>query len=93
MTDDTVARIDATADVGVEITDALGYDAREDVEVYVSRPELSPLSSNERHSTLTVRGEDAEVGIELDGEALDGLLDALYHVQQVHREEGREGPE
>jgi len=48
-------------------------------------PDQRPLSSAETHATLRLVGDDVRVRIELDGEALDALADALYHAQRGDR--------
>ncbi|MDS0220874.1 hypothetical protein NDI54_05835 [Haloarcula sp. S1AR25-5A] len=41
-------------------------------------PDRRPLSSAEPHATLRLAGDDVRVAVELDGEALDALADALH---------------
>jgi len=53
-------------------------------DVYVNRPVNTPLSTAETHATLNVVTDDGRVTVELNGETLDALADALYRTQQSH---------
>jgi methyl coenzyme M reductase subunit D len=73
-----VEGVDATARVAdgrvamvAQVTDTL----------YVETPGRRPLSVHESHCTLRVEADDVRVTIDLDGEGLDALVDALYHAQ------------
>jgi hypothetical protein len=43
-----------------------------------------PLSTAEPHLSLFVKGEDFATEIELDGEQMDALADAVYHIQNEY---------
>jgi len=43
-----------------------------------------PLSTAEPHLSLFVSGEDFATEIELDGEQLDALADAIYNIQSQY---------
>lgn len=59
-------------------------DCDRDADVFVSRPDATPLSVGETHATLKVATDDGTVEIELNGETLDGVIDALHDIQQFH---------
>lgn len=75
----TIGDVDATANVEdgrvsmtAAVTDSL----------YVETPERRPLSQREPHLTLRVVDDGVRVTLDLDGEQLDALADALYQAQQ-----------
>jgi len=61
----------------VEITDT-----DRDANLYVDGPNNKPLSKTEPHASLVISAENSHGEIQLDGEQLDALIDALYHIQQ-----------
>lgn len=70
---------DATNHLDVSFSDR-------DADVYLSRPRNTPLSVDGTHAMLKVATEDAVVDVELNGEELDAVVDALTNIQQYHRE-------
>lgn len=79
---ETVEDVDVTLGI-VEGRVAMSADVEADLRVHT--PDQQPLSTIEPHATLRVADGDVRVAIELDGEALDGLADALYHAQEGDR--------
>lgn len=74
------------ATVGLEVEQRDGrvrmFDSGE-ADLYVTHPRHSrPLSTTQTHATLSVVRDGSEVSIDLDGEALDALVDELYAIQQ-----------
>jgi len=75
----TIDDVDATAEVEdgrVSMTAAVTDCLR------VETPKHTPLSAREPHLTLRVVDDGVRVTVDLDGEQLDALADALYHAQQ-----------
>lgn len=72
---------DATATVGI-VDDRVAMSADGDVSVILESPDNQPLSRAETHATLRVVGDDYRASVELDGDALDALTDALADVQE-----------
>lgn len=72
----------AVAPAEVEVRDGrLSMETRVVARINVIEPEVEPLSAREPQARLYIAGDDVSVDIELDAEALDGLVDALYDLQ------------
>jgi hypothetical protein len=70
---DATAKIeDGRVSMTAAVTDALR----------VETPEHTPLSAREPHLTLRVVDDGVRVTLDLDGEDLDALADAVYQAQQ-----------
>lgn len=82
-----------TADVVAELVDGrLTMHTEDDMVVYLSWPEETPLSRREPHAHLHVDGDDAlDVEVELTGEHLDVLTDACRRAQRHHGREESDG--
>jgi hypothetical protein len=81
----TETGVDAAVSIEYDATDTLTLSAEDrDATMYVTRPELSPLSSAETHATLKIATDDGTVEVGLNGETLDSVLDALRHIQEHH---------
>lgn len=82
----TSAKIDG-ADATVGIVDGrVSMSAQVETALRVETPDRTPLSTPEPHLTLRVAGDDVRAVIDLDGEGLDALADAIHHAQQELRE-------
>lgn len=54
-----------------------------DIGLRVNTPDpYPPLSAGEPHATLSITGEELNVDVVLDGEALDALAEALAQIQR-----------
>lgn len=83
-TDEEIDDVDATA----KVTDGrVSMCAQISSELLVQAPDTMPLSANEPHLTLRVADDDVCVTVDLDGEALDELGDAIHTVQRELRQE------
>jgi len=92
MSHDTVATLeDVVADVEIDdssaITVAVQYCK---ADLRVQTPDPAPLSTAEPHLTLALSSDETSVEIDLDGEDLDALADALHRIQSEFRERGSE---
>jgi hypothetical protein len=81
------ARYDASTDtidgVAAEVSVVDGrvaMDAEVTETLYVKTPDHAPLTARERHCSLYLVGDGIRVTLELDGERLDTLADALAGV-------------
>jgi len=75
------ARVDVQYDLGDLLT-LENSDRSSDM--YVSRPDHTPLSTAEEHAALRFATDDGVVTVALDGEALDALIDELHDIQRFH---------
>ena len=57
-------------------------ESQADTKLHVKAPEHPPLSGIEPHLSLFASNEDTRVELTLDGEDLDALADAIYHVRE-----------
>jgi len=88
MTDETAGRVDGV-DATVGIADGrVSMSAQVTDQLRVEHPARAPLSTREPHLTLRVVDDDVRVVLNLDGEGLDALADAVHRAQQAHRESG-----
>jgi len=55
---------------------------QDSADLYVEGVDHTPLSTSEPHAKLGIVGEGFDADMDLDGEQLDALCDALYHIQQ-----------
>lgn len=78
MTDDTP---EPNATVGI-VEGRIGVNAEIETPVRVDTPDTQPLSKVETHATLHLAGDGVRVAVDLDAEALDSLVDDLYHAQE-----------
>jgi len=82
----TEAAIDSKVSVEYGAGEMLSLsDVDRDADVYVTRPRNTPLGVSERHALLKVATENGTVEIELNGETLDAVADALQHIQEFHQ--------
>jgi len=56
-----------------------------DAGIYFNTVENTPLSSTVKLAEIKISGVDWEARIDLDGEELDALADAIHHAQEKHR--------
>lgn len=76
---------DARVAVEYDATDLLHVeDTDHDGNVYVSRPDVTPLDTASTHATITATTDNGRIGIKLNGETLDAVIDALHDIQQFH---------
>jgi len=61
-------------------------DSTSDATLYIEQDRNEALSSDEPHIELTVSTENGLTSISLDGEQMDGMIDALYDIQQSYAE-------
>jgi len=89
MTDLSTTAAIEDADVTVGIVDGrVSMSAQVDTELRVQTPDHTPLSTHEPHLTLRVADEDVRAVVDLDGEGLDALADAIHHAQADARDGG-----
>lgn len=74
--------------VEMDASDTLTFESSDaTADLYVMRPKRTPLSVEEGHAELTLATDDGSVVVELDGEELDVLADAIHGVQKHHQGE------
>lgn len=83
-TDGRVEDVDAT--VGV-VEGRVAMSAQVSDVLRVSSPDRRPLSARECHATLRVAADDVRVVLDLDGDALDALAEALDRARQYDGDE------
>ena len=67
----------------VEIADGrVTMSADVDADLYFKNYEYQPLSRDEPYAQLKLAGDDVSVNIELDGDALDALAEAVLYPQR-----------
>lgn len=72
-----MTRIDDVA-AGVTVSEGrIEMTARDDADLYVSVPDLAPLSETEVHATLHLEGDEFGATVKLDADALETLAAAL----------------
>jgi len=72
----------------VALSESITYDDRDDADIHVSRPSSRPLSMREEHARIGVHTDDADVVLELNGEELDALVDAVNLAQEFYLKGG-----
>jgi hypothetical protein len=71
-----------SVDATVAIVDGrVAMNADVETDLRLETPDRRPLSTVETHATLRLTDDDVRIEVDLDGEALDALADALYRAQ------------
>lgn len=79
---DRVEGVDATAGI---VDSRVSMSAQVTADLRVGAPEHTPLSTNEPHLELRVAADDVRVVLDLDGDGLKQLADALADVRKDNR--------
>ena len=76
---DRVEGVDATAGI---VDGRVAMSAQMTADLRVGAPEHTPLSTHEPHLELRVAADDVRVVLDLDGDGLEQLADALAEIRE-----------
>lgn len=85
MTREWVEKIETEVSIDYSIGEKIHFsDTDKEAETIVKHPTDTPLTVEEDHASIKIHTDDGLVHLKLDGETLDGMIDALHSVQKFH---------